>query len=79
MMFASITNYPFLIKQSLQIVDKVQLMKYFLTMLMVRIILVAGFEFGIWFIPWETISRSKRYFYVIIRYHVDFYDGMILY
>ena len=64
MMFASITNYPFLIKQSLQIVDKVHLMKYF-------------FDNG----------NGKNYFgswlndifYVIIRYHVDFYDGMILY
>ena len=69
MMFASITNYPFLIKQSLQIVDKVQLMKYFLTMVMVRIILIAGCKFG----------NLKDIYYGIIRYHVDLYDAMIIY
>ena len=46
MMFASITNYPFLIKQSLQIVDKVQLMKYFFDNGNGRNYLGSWFDFG---------------------------------
>ena len=41
-------------------------------MVLVKIILAAGFEFG-------KFLDLKDIYYGIIRYHVDLYDAMILY